>query len=171
MSIKISGCGVDNEVDIGMLATPVQRLVARLIDGVVALFVLILGIFVVAVVAGHSFWAAAGLGAAALHPSTATASIVLGSLTNFGVSVYFLLLYKNGQTLGKKMMGIKIARYPDGGSASLLHIILLRMLLMLILELIPFIGWIFGIVNYCFIFRSDRRMLHDYLAGTVVIKA
>jgi len=39
-----------------------------------------------------------------------------------------------------------------------------------ILGAVPMIGNVFTIVNYCFIFRADRRCLHDLIAGTKVVK-
>jgi hypothetical protein len=36
---------------------------------------------------------------------------------------------------------------------------------------LPWIGFVFVIVNYGFIFREDRRYLHDLIADTRVVKA
>ena len=37
--------------------------------------------------------------------------------------------------------------------------------------MIPFIGGLISIVNICFIFRGDKRCLHDLVAGTQVVNA
>ena len=47
----------------------------------------------------------------------------------------------------------------------------LRIILMWMLESIPFLGPLFSLVNVCFIFRDDRRCIHDLMADTVVVKA
>ncbi len=92
--------------------------------------------------------------------------ITIGYLVYICFNAYFLW---TAQTVGKKLMGVRIARL-DGRKASFGAIIFIRMLAFFILTLIPFVGWAIGVINYCFIFRSDRRMLHDLLAGTVVLK-
>ena len=36
---------------------------------------------------------------------------------------------------------------------------------------IPLVGTVFSLVNICFIFREDRRCIHDLMAGTHVVEA
>jgi uncharacterized RDD family membrane protein YckC len=38
------------------------------------------------------------------------------------------------------------------------------------LESIPLLGGLFSLVNVCFIFRDDRRCIHDLIADTIVVK-
>ena len=35
--------------------------------------------------------------------------------------------------------------------------------------MIPVLGPLFSLVNVCFIFREDRRCIHDLIAGTQVV--
>lgn len=86
------------------------------------------------------------------------------------LAVDLTLLYRNAQTIGKKLIGIKIAR-KDGSRASLSRIFWLRGVVNALPGLIPYIGWLYGLVDVLFIFGQPRRCIHDYIADTVVIKA
>jgi uncharacterized RDD family membrane protein YckC len=83
--------------------------------------------------------------------------------------VHGYTLHKNGQTLGKKMLGIRIAD-PDDGIPDFGRLVGLRYLPMNAVSLIPAAGPILSLVDVLFIFRSDRRCVHDLLAGTKVVK-
>ncbi len=145
------------QVTEAMLASPLQRLGARLVDGAMCSIIMAL-VF---------FFAGVSLLASAFNPSGALSTIAIGYLAYIGVNIYFLCTA--GQTIGKKLMGVRIARL-DGRKASFWAVIFIRMLAFFILTIIPFIGWAIALIDICFIFRSDRRMLHDLLAGTVVLK-
>lgn len=96
---------------------------------------------------------------------------LLGVALTLGVLAWNLTwLYRYGQTIGKRIVKIKIVR-SDGDRASLGRILGLRIILVTILESIPFLGGLFSLVNICFIFRDDRRCIHDLMADTVVVKA
>lgn len=84
--------------------------------------------------------------------------------------VNLVLLHRNGQTLGKKWLGIKITR-TDGDRAGLGRIFFLRMLVPGLIGAIPLAGPIFSIVDPLFIFRESRRCLHDAIADTIVVRA
>jgi uncharacterized RDD family membrane protein YckC len=45
------------------------------------------------------------------------------------------------------------------------------MLVTSLLSALAGIGWIFALVDALFIFREDRRCLHDFIAGTRVVRA
>ncbi|GHV54463.1 hypothetical protein FACS1894216_14530 [Synergistales bacterium] len=150
-----------------MLADRFQRFAARVIDGLVLSITMTIFAFVFGLSAG--VFASSGWAILAILMSVSfIGCITVGYIAYLALNIYFL--YRNGQTVGKKLMGIKIVS-KDGGRASLPGIIFLRMLGMFILEIIPLIGWSIFFINLFFIFRSDRRMIHDFLAGTVVIKA
>ncbi len=85
------------------------------------------------------------------------------------VAVHGYLLHKNGQTVGKNLFGIRIAR-PGGGVPGLGRLLLLRYLPIAVVALIPTVSFL-GLVDVLFIFRSDRRCLHDLIAGTIVVNA
>jgi len=81
-----------------------------------------------------------------------------------------VLVYRNAQTIGKKIVGIKVAR-TDGSRASLARIFWLRYLLNSVIMWVPFIGGIYFLIDSCMIFGEQRRCCHDYIADTIVIRA
>jgi uncharacterized RDD family membrane protein YckC len=91
-----------------------------------------------------------------------------------GISIIFVinlyLLHQNGQTLGKKIVGTRIVM-TDGSRAGLARIFVLRMLAPGMIGWVPYIGFPFGLADTLFIFREDRRCLHDLMAGTMVVVA
>ncbi len=115
----------------------------------------------------------AGIGAMGL------ASLVLLAYCIFNL----VCLYRSGQTIAKKMVGIRIVNV-DGSRTPLWKIIVLRYGIYFILSIVvnvlrnvPLVGSlaaglfsIFFLVDSCFIFRGDRRTIHDHVAGTIVVK-
>jgi uncharacterized RDD family membrane protein YckC len=100
-----------------------------------------------------------------------TFSLVLGLSYFMIFMANLMLLYRNGQTIGKYLLAIKIVKV-DGSRAGLARIIFLRTVLFSFVSLIPFIGQIiYYLIDPLFIFHSSRRCLHDLVAGTIVIKA
>jgi uncharacterized RDD family membrane protein YckC len=80
------------------------------------------------------------------------------------------LLRLNGQTLGKKLMHIKIVRSDGHSYVSLWRIIGLRFLpILLAVRYVPVIGQFVWGVEALTIFGPERKCLHDYLADTIVI--
>jgi uncharacterized RDD family membrane protein YckC len=80
--------------------------------------------------------------------------------------VSYIFVRANGQSVGKKILGIKVVR-SDGSRASVARIFWLRNIVNGLLSIIP----IYGIIDALFIFRSSEQCLHDNLADTIVIKA
>jgi uncharacterized RDD family membrane protein YckC len=80
------------------------------------------------------------------------------------------LLTVRGQTVGKILTGLRVVRARDGSPAGFLHGFLLRGFLPRCLRHVPLFGALFWLVDNCFIFRDDRRCLHDLIAGTKVVK-
>jgi uncharacterized RDD family membrane protein YckC len=95
--------------------------------------------------------------------------LALGSLILLVIQV--IMLSTRGQTIGKRMLGIRVVRHPDGSQAGFLHGWLLRNFIPFLIQLVPWIGFAFWIVDACFIFTQERRCLHDLIAGTKVVKA
>lgn len=93
---------------------------------------------------------------------------VLGMLVVFVIDL--VMLHRSGQTIGKRMLNVKIIR-TDGSRAGLTRIFFLRMLVPGLIGSLPFVGIIFTIVDPLFIFQESRRCVHDLIADTVVIKA
>jgi uncharacterized RDD family membrane protein YckC len=86
------------------------------------------------------------------------------------IVVTAVLVYRNAQTIGKKLVGIKVAR-TDGSRASLARIFWLRYLLNSLIMWVPFFGGVYFLVDSCMIFGEQRRCCHDYIADTIVIRA
>jgi uncharacterized RDD family membrane protein YckC len=93
---------------------------------------------------------------------------VLGALVVLAIDL--TLLARNGQTIGKKLLGIKVVRV-DGSPVSLYRVFLLRYVCNTLLTLIPLFGSLYSLVDCLMIFSESRRTVHDRIADTIVIKA
>jgi uncharacterized RDD family membrane protein YckC len=87
----------------------------------------------------------------------------------FFVAVHGYFLYKNGQTVGKKLLGIRIADL-DGNVPDLARLLLLRYLPVSLITLIPVVGNYLPLFDVLFILQANRRCLHDMIAGTIVVE-
>lgn len=146
------------------LADRGSRLAAKILDGLI-------GIGGVGIMAAIMIPVALTQGESATKTRFIILVALLGVALTLGVLAWNLTwLYRYGQTIGKRIVRIKIVR-SDGDRASLGRILGLRIILVSILESIPFLGGLFSLVNICFIFRDDRRCIHDLMADTVVVKA
>ena len=96
---------------------------------------------------------------------------ITGTITIFGtyglLNGYFLV--KRGQTLGKMLLRIRIVDVESMEIVSFWRVFVLRWLVWVIIGLIPILS-LAALINPFFIFKKQRRCLHDYLAGTIVIK-
>ncbi|MES2939766.1 MAG: RDD family protein [Pseudomonadota bacterium] len=142
------------------MATRWQRLWAALVDVALAIAVL----WLVSVVTPWNPWMDSGAGwlAPQLLPATAGFAIFL--------LLHGWLLAARGQTIGKALFKIRIAR-PDGTPASLGRLVGLRYGVGTLVNVIPAAGQVFAIADALLIFRAPRRCVHDYIADTVVLKA
>lgn len=93
---------------------------------------------------------------------------VLVALVVFVIDL--ILLARNGQTIGKKLLGIKVVRV-DGSPVTLFRVFFLRYVVNTLISLIPFLGSIYGLADSLMIFGEKRRTIHDHIADTIVIKA
>jgi uncharacterized RDD family membrane protein YckC len=84
------------------------------------------------------------------------------------IVVNCVLLSRNAQTIGKKLLGIKILR-TDGSQATLGRIFLTRYLPIRLFGFIPFVGPIIALVDVLMIFGEEKRCLHDRIADTIVV--
>lgn len=94
-------------------------------------------------------------------------STLLGFMAFALVNGYFL--QRTGQTLGKKLVGIRIATL-DNGVPRLEKTLGVRYPVIMLAGLIPLIGPLLSLIDVLLIFRSDRRCLHDLIAGTKVVR-
>jgi uncharacterized RDD family membrane protein YckC len=132
------------------LATLGSRFGARMLDWAVEVGPMI----VILIAAGI-------IGATSSGDSTVAALlVVVGYLGAFGMFIYnTVLLVKTGQTLGKKWVGIQVVRMDGDPVTFGSHFVR---------------GLIYafaGILDVVFIFRADRRCLHDLGAETKVVVA
>jgi uncharacterized RDD family membrane protein YckC len=77
-----------------------------------------------------------------------------------------ILVAKNGQTIAKKLLGIKVVR-ADGSRASLGRIFWLRNVVNALLNILPF----YFLIDALFIFSDRHQTLHDKIADTIVVTA
>jgi uncharacterized RDD family membrane protein YckC len=151
---------VDGESEPNTLATRRQRAWAATLDSLIALLVSVpLEIhfkFLDYVLQAEEIPIGLTYGVAAL-------SFVLFMLLN----AYFL--NRNGQTIGKLLVGIRIATL-DGAIPDLWRIIGLRYALPSFAALLPYVGFILYTLDVLFVYRADRRCIHDLIAGTQVLR-
>ena len=79
------------------------------------------------------------------------------------------LLHGRGQTVGKWVLGIKIVSFETDKILPLWKVFFVRYVPPATVAMLPFVGVILAIINDLFIFRKDKRCIHDHLAGTKVI--
>ena len=95
-------------------------------------------------------------------------------LNLMAVISFFLLnaspLAKRGQTYGKLVFRVQIVS-RNGTLLPLRELLIKRYLPFLSIGLIPNAGLVAFMIDSLFIFRQDRRCLHDLIADTVVAKA
>lgn len=140
-------------------ATRGQRLGAAMLDGVLQL------LWVIPII----LMAARYNKANGLSGSGLAVWIVIGMVLAIGLLVVnCILLHRNGQTIGKRALGIKVVR-SDGSRIGLGRIFVLRFLPITLLGMVPMIGKLVSLVDVLAIFTSERRCLHDMIADTIVI--
>jgi uncharacterized RDD family membrane protein YckC len=79
------------------------------------------------------------------------------------------LVAANGQSIGKRMVGIKVVR-TDGSRASFARIFLLRNAANALPNLLPYVGWLYQLVDPLLIYQESRQCLHDKIADTIVVR-
>lgn len=161
-----------------VLASRLQRLLGAFVDGI------LMSLINIAV--------AAALGFSSVLSPTFTVSFSGQMLQSFLGTMAFVmlhgyLLFKHGQTIGKWLSGTRIVDARTRQLLPFTRVYLIRYLwltplVFLLPFLLPFLppglsmllGSIVGFINLgdaLLIFGKDRRCLHDYLAGSIVISA
>jgi uncharacterized RDD family membrane protein YckC len=97
--------------------------------------------------------------------------IIIGIAFLALLAIQIYLLTTRGQTIGKKVMSVRIVKYADDSNPGFVHACLLRLIVPGLINGIPLVGSVFPIVDACFIFGEERRCIHDLIAGTKVINA
>lgn len=142
-----------------VLASRGRRLAAVLLDGVI--FGVAIGLAAV-----PTAMISDATGSKSSGPFIAIA-VVLGMIIGI---VNLVQLYKTGQTIAKRWLGIRIVR-TDGSRAGLGRIVALRSMVPGLIGAIPILGPLFSLADPLFIFADDRRTLHDKIADTIVVDA
>jgi uncharacterized RDD family membrane protein YckC len=148
------------EIDSIDLASRWSRLFAVIIDGIVGMIVAV------------PFWLLTGTWEYISKGQELPLSYALyGGIYGFigFVVVHYYFLNKNGQTIGKKALGIKIVNLENNLTGAK-NLILKRYLPMSVVSLIPILGSILMLIDTLFIFRKDKRCVHDFIAGTRVVR-
>jgi len=83
--------------------------------------------------------------------------------------VQWVMIAKSGQSIGKRVVKTRIVRL-DGSSPGFAYGVLLRSWVPTLLQVIPLVGGFVGLADALFVFRADRRTIHDHIAGTRVIQ-
>jgi uncharacterized RDD family membrane protein YckC len=151
----------DKDDEVGQLAGRGQRFGAALVDGLIGL---VLAIPVMFLLGTFEYLKARR----PLPLSLLIATSGLGFLA-FAL-VHFYFLKANGQTVGKKVIGIRIVDMDDE-VPNVWRILGLRVLPISIAAAVPVVGQLLPLVDVLFIFRQDRRCVHDLIAGTRVVRA
>lgn len=153
------------------LAGRFRRLVATVIDAVLVPALSLVLVMVADVMEDPEDYANTGVMLLSIFLLAVTAYLILNGYT----------LWRSGQTLGKKIMGIAIVpasgtnMEPEGNSAyvpaPLWKLIFIRALFFPLLFLTP-VPWItlIPIADQALIFGKRRRCLHDFAAGTIVVR-
>lgn len=134
-----------------ILASRSKRLLARIIDGILGVVAIVIPATVIVIISGTG----EGLIGA-----------IIGGIS-FAIYQYYLLATIS-QTLGKKFMNIMIIN-KNGNPGGFLTNVVLREWILGLIGLFPVVGIIIIIIDKLFIFREDRRCIHDMIANTKVI--
>ena len=96
-------------------------------------------------------------------PAIATVALLVLGIA--GVPYQVALLRREGQTVGKFLLRIRIVDEETGVKGTVFSNIVLRYFVNWLLTLIP----PYVVIDHAFIFAKNRRCVHDYLAGTKVV--
>lgn len=167
---------VKDDVEVGQLAGRGERLGAILLDWlivVIACYVpILIGLGASGIKAFANYFmskdrsALQNLDSKTIAIGFAIAGI--GALIVLGINIYFVV--KNRQTIGKKLVGIKVVR-TDGSKVSIGRLFWMRNFLNGLPGIVPVIGRFYFFIDALFIFGEPRRCIHDYIADTIVVKA
>lgn len=145
----------------GELASRGSRFGAAMIDGIISL------IFVVPLMLVFGIWAAMTAGQ---EPSlSAMTGYVVSAMTAY-LLINGYLLHSRGQSVGKKLMGIRIVDM-QGNNPGLVKLFFVRYVAMSLVWMLPLVGGLLGLIDVLMIFKGDRRCGHDMVAGTQVVNA
>ena len=151
-----------------VLADRGTRFGASMVDGLIFSALVYLPAFLI-------FGAIPGFTAGYGRPDPTSGLVIVGALVilfGFTAWCWFTIKYvkANGQSIGKRILGIKLVR-SDGTTVSLGRVFWLRNFLNGLIGVIPLLGPLYTLVDMLFIFTDSRQCLHDKLADTIVVIA
>jgi uncharacterized RDD family membrane protein YckC len=148
---------------LGLPADRGTRLGAAFLDGIIFIAMVYLPILVIGVGGGLAQRAAGDADAG----GWLGAGVLVG-LAGFGVWSWLTIMYvnRNGQSIAKKLMGIKVVR-SDGSRVSLGRLFWLRNVVNGVVSIVP----LYWFIDLLFIFSETRQCLHDKIADTIVVRA
>lgn len=158
-----AGGGIGQATAATNLASPWSRLGARIVD----FFILLIPVIVIgAVIGGSGQFGGGGFG----FDGRAFLGSLVATAISLGYEFYFL--NKEGATIGKKLLNVKVVQ-EDG--SELVQDVVIRRLILGALAVIPFIGslisFVVGIATAIMIFTDARRQTpNDKIAKTIVIR-
>lgn len=163
----------------GSLAERGARLLAATLDELI-LFAISLPMIIGAMPAMVALVSGA-VGGAADVESLDTMTVLRAMMSGPGIIITVLaliawcivtawLVATNGQSIGKRLVGIKVVR-TDGSRASFARIFLLRNVVNGLPNLLPYVGWLYQLIDPLLIYQESRQCLHDKIADTIVVRA
>ncbi|RYD19273.1 MAG: RDD family protein [Verrucomicrobiaceae bacterium] len=145
------------------LATPSERFFGAFMDGLVGLAVAIpvwvvfyfLGVF-------RSFEEMGRIG---------FGFTLLLTVIHFPIymAIQWKFLKATGQSIGKKLAKTRVATM-EGRKPEINDLVFKRYAFVTGISLVPVVGSVLSLVDVLLVFKSDRRCLHDMVAGTQVVK-
>ncbi|MEQ1828417.1 MAG: RDD family protein, partial [Pirellula sp.] len=146
------------------LASVSARLIASIVDGILLMMSWVLGFFLLVLTAKLG-----GMenpfGSVQRHQEfNPILLLVFGLSPTIFVLGQWYLLASSGQTIGKKLLMIRIVS-ETGRLPGFIQAVVLRNWVRVLFSFIPF----FGLVDLLFIFSASRKCLHDYVASTRVV--
>ena len=146
----------------GDLATRWKRFCGAVLDGLMVLAVTL----PIMVVAGMLQQVTRGV---PITPSQQIVLFICGQVVFLAINAR--LLIRQGQTLGNKIIGTRIVGVEDGKLLPLSRVYGIRYFLISLITQIPLVGSTFSLIDLAFIFRKDKRCIHDLMAGSKVVTA
>ena len=109
------------------------------------------------------------LAKAGIQPPLTTILIMFVWGVGIFIAINYKLLNTKGQTVGKYCLDISIIGI-DGSNKTAVHLLTYRYLPIWVISQIPLINSLLVTADSLFIFREDKRCIHDLIAGTQVVK-
>ena len=147
----------------GELASLGQRFLGALVDGIVGLVVTAPVFFLIGAFDMEKLQAG-------IQPSLGEQAVNAAIGLVIFVILHGYFLSKNGQTIGKKLIGTRIVGANSGQILPFGKVIGLRYVPMQFIVLIPVVGGLVALIGILLIFGAGRQCLHDRIASTQVVK-